>query len=202
MEIEINNFIGVFKKAIPVESCEEIINYYNFLEGINKPISRQELENCSTIHKDTNLVFLDDARQYGSELLLSRSELCLQIFCEALWPCYEQYASSYPVIKSLSKHILYNDVKIQKTKPGQAGYSIWHCEQDTRNYSSRLLLVIAYLNNVEEGGETEFLHQSKRIKPEQGTVMICPGSFTHTHRGNPPISNDKYIANGWIEFCQ
>ena len=59
---------------------------------------------------------------------------------------------------------------------------------------------MAYLNNVEEGGETEFLYQSRRIKPKQGTIVICPASFTHTHRGNPPLKGDKYMINGWIEF--
>ena len=35
-------------------------------------------------------------------------------------------------------------------------------------------------------------------KPERGTVVIWPGSFTHLHRGNPPMS-DKYIATGWYQ---
>ena len=59
---------------------------------------------------------------------------------------------------------------------------------------------MCYLNDVEEGGETEFLYQSRRIKPKQGTMVICPSSFTHTHRGNPPLKGDKYMINGWIEF--
>jgi len=25
-------------------------------------------------------------------------------------------------------------------------------------------------------------------------------AFTHTHRGNPPLSNAKYIVTGWTEF--
>ena len=60
--------------------------------------------------------------------------------------------------------------------------------------------MLVYLNDVEEGGETEFLYQSRRIKPKQGTMVICPASFTHTHRGNPPLKGNKYMINGWIEF--
>ena len=55
-----------------------------------------------------------------------------------------------------------------------------------------------YLNTVEEGGETEFLYQSMRVKPEQGTLLIHPGGFTHTHRGNPPLKGVKYFMNTWI----
>ena len=39
-----------------------------------------------------------------------------------------------------------------------------------------------------------------RVKPKQGTLVIWPAAFTHTHRGNPPLSNDKYIVTGWTEF--
>jgi hypothetical protein len=53
---------------------------------------------------------------------------------------------------------------------------------------------------VQEGGETEFLYQHMRVKPEQGTLVIWPAAFTHTHRGNPPLSNEKYIVTGWTEF--
>ena len=55
-----------------------------------------------------------------------------------------------------------------------------------------------YLNDVEEGGETEFLYQKIRIKPKSNMGLIWPGGFTHTHRGNPPLSGTKYILTGWI----
>ena len=89
--------------------------------------------------------------------------------------------------------------KIQKTLPGQ-GYHIWHCEADSLISSRRMLFVFMYLNTCDEGGETEFLYQHKRIKPKAGTIVISPAAWTHTHRGNPPLSGEKYMINGWLEF--
>jgi hypothetical protein len=57
-----------------------------------------------------------------------------------------------------------------------------------------------YLNDVQEGGETEFYYQNLKSKPKQGTMVIAPAGFTHTHRGNKPISGDKYIFTSWILF--
>jgi len=33
-----------------------------------------------------------------------------------------------------------------------------------------------------------------------GKLLMCPGYFTHTHRGNPPLNEDKYILTGWVEY--
>ena len=48
---------------------------------------------------------------------------------------------------------------------------------------------------------TEFLYQAKRIRPEQGLALIWPADFTHTHRGNPPLAETKYIVTSWFEFA-
>ena len=48
-----------------------------------------------------------------------------------------------------------------------------------------------FLNDVEEGGELEFLHQSIRIKPRKGDFVIFLAFFTHLHRGNPPLSDEN-----------
>ena len=93
------------------------------------------------------------------------------------------------------------DVKIQKTLPGQ-GYHRWHCERDSVINARRLLLVMVYLNGDIEGGETEFIYQHKRVEPQEGRMVICPSTFTHTHRGNPPLNSAKYMINGWMEFIE
>ena len=66
--------------------------------------------------------------------------------------------------------------------------------------SIRILNFLCYLNTVDEGGETELLYYPKRIKAEAGKLLLMPAGYTHTHRGNPPLSNDKYILTGWVEY--
>jgi hypothetical protein len=66
-------------------------------------------------------------------------------------------------------------------------------------HRTRICAFILYLNDVEEGGETEFLYQKTRIKPERNKLILWPTSYTHIHRGNPPLSGEKYILTGWVE---
>jgi hypothetical protein len=61
------------------------------------------------------------------------------------------------------------------------------------------LVYSAYLNTIEEAGETEFLYQKLRVAPKENTVVIWPAAFTHTHRGNVVHGDkSKYIITGWF----
>jgi hypothetical protein len=96
------------------------------------------------------------------------------------------------------------NIQAQKYLVDQGGYPYWHSEvypQVGHNEAlHRVLLFMFYLNDVEEGGETEFYYQQLKIKPKKGDMVIAPAYFTHTHRGCMPKSNDKYILTSWVLF--
>ena len=98
-------------------------------------------------------------------------------------------------IKNPSVQIFF---KLHKVKKSQ-GYHVWHYETKPKFYPDRVLAWMTYLKVPEEGGETEFLHQSKRIEPVIGRTLIWPAYFTHVHRGNPPLKGEKYYITGWFE---
>lgn len=89
---------------------------------------------------------------------------------------------------------------IQKYEPNKH-YSVWHCENNGRpQYRKRHLAFMTYLNDVTDGGETEFLYQNVKIRPEKGLTLIWPAHFTHTHVGIPSPTQEKYVTTGWYEF--
>ena len=87
---------------------------------------------------------------------------------------------------------------VQRTLPGE-GFHIWHCEQGPPA-PNRCAVWSVYLNDVKEGGETEFLYQNIRVKPKEGSLLIFPANYTYMHRGNPPLKDAKYIITGWFEM--
>jgi hypothetical protein len=90
---------------------------------------------------------------------------------------------------------------IQHYPPG-GGYHAWHFERQTNVYpmSSRALVFMTYLNDVTDAGETEWYYQKKKIQPKKGLSVIWPPDFTHTHRGIPSPTQEKYIVTGWWNF--
>ena len=191
LKYEFKEFIGIYENAFTPKECEDTIKLFEKYHKAGYTHNR--------IKQDKNDV--DD------------TAVNIDIFTELDWNCefidsfhkrfydyiYPIYNNQYPILQKLPKHKS-KYIKIQKTCPTQ-GYHMWHCEHSAGEFSrDRVLAWTLYLNDVEEGGETEYLYQSLRIKPKTGTFALFPAHFTHTHRGNPPLSGVKYIATGWIEF--
>jgi prolyl 4-hydroxylase len=76
----------------------------------------------------------------------------------------------------------------------------YHADTWDMSTASRQLSIIAYLNDVEEGGETDFVDLNISVKPKRGRVLFFPPFYTYQHQGNPPVSNDKYIVVTWLHF--
>lgn len=194
IKYDFKNFIGIYENAFTKKECEDAIklfenyhkNGYTYSRIMQNIYAHDSVDDVSLDIKPT--IELD----WDPGFITSFHKR----FYDYIYPIYN---IQYPILQRLRKHKS-KYIKIQKTSPTQ-GYHAWHCEHDAmENSNDRILSWILYLNDVEEGGETEFLYQSLRFKPKTGTFILFPAHFTHTHRGNQPLSGVKYIATGWIEF--
>lgn len=198
MKASIENFVGIYEEAFSKEYCEDVIKQFNLLQEHGFTKTRQELGDADKTEKDDSAVWTGnfwntECNVNGLHGLIGKE------FSDVYWgKCYPHYANNFAVLKDSGSHAIWGN-KVQRTDVGQ-GYHVWHYENGTRACCQRLLTHIVYLNDVEEGGETELLYYQKRYAPKAGTLLIFPAGYTHTHRGNPPLSNDKYIITGWTEF--
>ena len=71
---------------------------------------------------------------------------------------------------------------------------------DVGDYASarRYLAMFSYLNDVTEGGETEFLY--KKIEPEKGKLVVFPPFWCFPHKAMPVASSDKYILTTYLHY--
>ena len=91
------------------------------------------------------------------------------------------------------------EFNIQRYLPNQ-GYHMFHSERTSIKDSLRHLVFMTYLNDVKDGGETEWLYQNLKIKPETGLTIIWPTDWTFTHRGIASKTEKKYIVTGWYSY--
>jgi hypothetical protein len=192
----IENFVGVFDNIVSPEYCAQAIEHYERMAAMNKTRNRQELEGVNKTLKDTHTYFLLD--DTDSEVIHTNGKMAVD-FAQAVLKANEVYSDTYGIVNAIANYKVSETVKMQKTNPGE-GYHMWHCEHCSIAYGRRVMQAILYLNDVDAGGETEFLYLGRRIQPKAGTLILFPSSFTHAHRGNPPLQGTKYIMNTWLEF--
>lgn len=75
-----------------------------------------------------------------------------------------------------------------------------HSDNWSMQTASRQVSVIVYLNDVAEGGETEFDQLGVKIQPVRGRMLMFPSFYLFQHKGCAPISGDKYIIVCWCHF--
>ena len=202
-KVELDNSIYICNQKFPDNMCDALIDLFEYrLSQEPSTVFTSGSQGMHSLDRKDRQTFLDEyadsnqsydlTRDFGSVDLANTVNEYLNI---AVAEYYELFES----LKSVS--IRSTRQKLQKTVKG-GGYHIWHYEQMNLSTTDRILVWTIYLNDVEEGGETEFLYQSKRVKAKKGDICIFPAQFNYTHRGNPPLSGDKYIATGWYNIYE
>jgi hypothetical protein len=190
--VNITNFIGVYDNYITKQECNKAIKLYEDQDKFNNTINRIGGEEASILQKQDQQFFAA-----GGNLEVWWDSLKpMMVNFDLAWNHYAKNVGAKDAYDNNPFH--FTCLKIQKTLPTE-GYHVWHIEHGKGfNNEPRAFVFSVYLNDVEEGGETEFLHFSKRVKPKTGRIVIWPAAFPYLHRGNPPLTGEKYILTSWM----
>ena len=193
MKAQYSEFIGMYQNVFPDGFCSHVISEFERLLSSGFCGNRQDREGVPKTRKEDYHYSLN----MRNHVMSSFNNIdVIDIFMNSLQNCFDEYVSEFDILKDIP--LKCTSVKMQKTDPG-AGYHVWHCEQNTGDQSARCLVYSAYLNDIDDAGETEFLYQRLRIQPKENSMILWPAGFTHTHRGNVVHgTKSKYIITGWF----
>lgn len=197
-DVEHKGFIGFYRNLYPTGYCEHLINEFNRLEKDGVGSNRQRSENAPKHMKDDYQII---ANMPNHDLFLFNDKNPCDLFFDGLQACYDEYSERYSILRNTGR-VRASIMKMQRTGPG-GGYHVWHGEQGPGTHANRVIAYMVYLNSFEDGdgGETEFLYQRLRVKPEENLMLLWPAAYTHAHRGNPVLTEKhKYIVTGWFYY--
>ena len=186
------NFIGSWN----IENdklCNEIIKFFEE----NKSMQRVGI---TTTGYDPKLKKTTDMVIQPSDLKNKKYSLFNSYF-NLLKDCFLDYRNQYPFLN----HKFFNrthigNFNVQKYNSGDH-FSQLHSERVSIDSLHRLFAWMTYLNNVDDGGTTNFEYYDIKVKPEIGKTLIWPAEWTHAHTGSILKSGTKYIITGWIQFA-
>lgn len=187
-EIKPLSFIYEIPNSLTPEFCKQVIEQF-------EKDDRKEPGVVGSLHE------LNPDIKTGTDLPISTFKEWKeidQVFFKSLAAALEDLAKTIPWLAMTGDF----GYQIQRSQPGER-YT-YHFDADgpfeggPQSQNRRQVVAIWYLNDVAEGGETEFLLQDIKVKPEVGKLVFFPPFWTHYHRGVSPVSETKYICTTWI----
>lgn len=187
-EVKPNSFIFERPNTIPADWCEEMVARFEaHPEQQNKGVIGQGADKDSGVKRTMDLIVSDNPDWKDVDEMLFR----------CMGAAMQEFRESYPFFKGPFKDMGY---QIQRYQPGE--FYHWHVDGGSHEFANRQLVAIWYLNDVPgPGGETEFLTQDVKIKPEQGKMILFPPFWTHEHRAAELLEGVKYMATTWVVFA-
>ena len=184
------NFIGNWDLE-DKKLCKEIIDFF---------------ENNSDLQiKGTTGGGVDESIKKSTDITIKPENLkdekykVFNKYFENLYQCFTDYKEQYDFLKTFVKKIHIGPFNIQKYLPG-GHFGRLHAERTGMAHIHRIFAWMTYLNDVDDGGTTDFDYYKVKVKPETGKTLIWPAEWTHAHRGSVLNGGEKYIITGWLHF--
>lgn len=171
--------------------CDKIIEFHK----------NSDIKSFGLVGNDKKVQFVDKNIKDSIDVVLNSDEILYDNYVQELKKNMESYIEIYPTCNFYSPFGLSEVINVQHYKPG-GGYKTWHTERTkSSGYNSkRHLVFMTYLNDVEDGGGTEFWNQGLTVQARKGKTLIWPADWTHTHRGVVSHTQEKYIVTGWLSY--
>ena len=188
-----SNFIYENNFALSPELCQDIITLFESspdkYEGMTLGGSQKNI-------KDTTDLVISKSKKWTDIYECLENELKHNI---EIYKSLIQEKCAYQTYKIIGGKFEITPFMIQRYIQNEGKYT-YHNDFmiDYSKKTYRVLTYLFYLNDVTEGGETEFFGGEVNIVPMCGKLILFPSSWTFPHCGKMPISSNKYIITGWI----
>lgn len=183
---DLSRFIKVYDDVLTADDCELLRREYDACK--NKYVGQVMTENGMAEMLDVKHV-IQAKIEYDSA-----TDNLVNI---AVGKVLQEYINNYEFYPTTTA---YTDSGyfIRKYEIGVDFYD-WHTDNCSLETTTRVLAMLFYLNDVEEGGETEF-DIGIAVQPKQGRVLVFPAGFQYPHRAVTPVSEPKYLINTFIGY--
>jgi hypothetical protein len=185
MVVELNDFIHIDKNNLSSDVCKFLINFFDENEELHERIDNDRKPNFTQLNLTKNSKLSDNVEKIHNTLIRKTIE-------------YKEKYYKFIDKRCFPEKNAFEQFRIKKYQNNGSDVFDAHVDVTDSSSSIRFLSFMWYLNDVNEGGETEFLDLV--IKPESGKLLVFPPLWMFPHRGNCPKSNPKYILSTYLHY--
>ena len=183
--VDLDDLIHVYENALDSKTCDFLVTVFDNASHLHESVENEGKPNFTQFNLTKNKNTTDELNKVHNHLIKKVNKYR---------DLYYEFVDSrvFP-----SEHS-FEQFRIKRYNTG--GEDRFDTHVDVADYSSarRFLSFMFYLNDVSEGGETVF--RDRKITPKKGSLLVFPPLWMYPHRGDPPISNPKYIMSTYLHY--
>lgn len=179
---DLRRYIRTYDHDLDAKLCQQMIGSFAGLE-------RFQLRNGRGVRRG-----LEDSA--WTELNVSRlsDPAFLTMFRHLVDRALDRYNRDIELAIPIPNSPVISNLTLKRYRPGQQEQFQLHFDA-INHVANRYLVLLWYLNDVEQGGETRFPQLDVTIPARAGRLLMFPPYWMYQHEGQPPVSGDKYILS-------
>jgi hypothetical protein len=179
------NYIQTANNSLTPEACNLLIDIFENNPEYHERLDRDRRPNFTQLNFTRNIHLDPDLHD-----VLVNSAMMI----------FRQYGKSIRETAFWPKKFGFEEFRIKRYRGNSIDEFDTHTDATSLETSKRFIAFFWYLNDVEEGGETEFTSMGISIKPEQGKVIVFPPMWMFPHKGNKVIRGEKYLLSSYLHY--
>ena len=184
---DLRHYIRVYDDDLPPDLCLRMVQSYQGLARFHQPNGRgfrAGLEESAWT--EVNVTRLSD-------------EGFLNFFRTRIDAALDRYNKDVGLDIPVPNSPKTADLILKRYRPG-GGEGFQRHFDSINEVADRYLVLLWYLNDVAEGGETAFPQLDLAVQPRAGRLLVFPPYWMYQHAGLAPVSGDKFILSTYLLF--
>ena len=187
---KLTDYIKVYDDVVDAQFCDDIIKNFEFEEHNQNPVNR---EKCPTF---TELNISTQYNERNSRWMVPQKH-GQQIFVEAV----SRYMDELDLRDmDFPPRYVFEEFRVKRYVAGTDDEFSDHVDVGDHSSARRFLAGFLYLNDVKEGGTTDFPKLGHSITPKCGRMLLFPPTWMYRHAGRPVTKGNKYILGTYLHY--
>jgi hypothetical protein len=188
MATELKDYIRCYDGVISDQFCENVIQTFDL-----------DVENQERIDRDKRPSFteLNISQQYQKQ---NPKWMDVQVNIQKTFIEYVSlYMKDLDLGPDFPARYAFEEYRMKRYAP-KVDEFMDHVDVGDYQSARRFLVCFLYLNDVSNGGETDFPKLGYSIQPKRARLLIFPPLWMYRHAGRSVVNGHKYIVGSYLHY--
>tara|TARA_R100000030_G_scaffold87251_1_gene70876 strand:- start:181 stop:792 length:612 start_codon:yes stop_codon:yes gene_type:complete len=186
---KLTDYIRTYDNVVDDDFCSNAIEQFEQDESIQEKIDREQRPTFTEVNISKQYIQKNTA-WYETNLVAN----------QAYVQCVSEYMDEMDLGPDFPSKYAFEEFRLKRYIAGTDDQFKDHVDVQDYNSARRFLVCFLYLNDVKDGGNTNFPKLDYSITPKRGRMLLFPSTWMFRHAGLPVIRGTKYILGTYLHY--